>query len=121
MIIGVAIISGCMFIGFLVGDILGYLIGVESNVGGVGFAMFLLLIVTDKIKQKGYLTKEISDGMHFWQSMYIPIVIAMTATQNVIAAVNSGILAIVAGVVVVILGFILVWISSFLPNKERIE
>ena len=60
MITGVATIAGCMFAGFFAGDIIGQVIGVGSNVGGVGFAMFLLLIVTDKLKQKGKLTQNIS-------------------------------------------------------------
>ena len=114
MITGVATIAGCMFAGFFAGDIIGQVIGVGSNVGGVGFAMFLLLIVTDKLKQKGKLTQNISDGIQFWQSMYIPIVIAMTA-------VSSGILAIAAGVAVVLVGFIIVWLSSFLPDKNNKE
>lgn len=118
MIKGVATISVCMFVGFFAGDIIGQLIGVDSNVGGVGFAMFLLLIITDKLKKKGKLTNEISDGIGFWQAMYIPIVIAMTATQDVVAAVNSGFLAIAAGVCVVLLGFVLVWLSSFLPEGK---
>lgn len=121
MITGVATIAGCMFAGFFAGDIIGQVIGVGSNVGGVGFAMFLLLIVTDKLKQKRKLTQNISDGIQFWQSMYIPIVIAMTATQNVVAAVSSGILAIAAGVAVVLVGFIIVWLSSFLPDKNNKE
>lgn len=121
MINGVATIAACMFVGFFAGDVIGQLIGVDSNVGGVGFAMFLLLVVTDKLKKKGKLTDEISSGIGFWQSMYIPIVIAMTATQDVVAAVSSGFLAIAAGVCVVLLGFVLVWLSSFLPEGKTGE
>lgn len=121
MINGVAAIAACMFAGFFAGDVIGQLIGIDSNVGGVGFAMFLLLIVTDRLKRKGKLTNEISNGIGFWQAMYIPIVIAMTATQDVVAAVSSGFLAIAAGVSVVLVGFILVWLSSFLPGGKTKE
>lgn len=106
---------------FFAGDIIGEAIGIGSNVGGVGFAMFLLLLATDKMKERGKLSKDISEGIAFWQAMYIPIVIAMTATQDVVAAVSSGFLAIAAGIAVVLVGFILVWLSSFLPGSKVTE
>jgi malonate transporter MadL subunit len=40
--------------------------------------------------------------------MYIPIVVAMAAKQNVIAAVSSGWLAIVAGVAAVVASFAMI-------------
>lgn len=97
---------------------IGNLIGVDSSVGGVGFAMLFLLIVTDYLKTHDRLNQNLSDGISFWQSMYIPIVIAMTATQNVIAAINAVFMAILAGVLVVFIGFLIVWASSFLPDKS---
>lgn len=118
MINGVAIISACMFAGFFIGSVIGDLVGVGSNVGGVGFAMLLLLLVTDYLRRKDKLSKNISDGIMFWQSLYIPVVIAMTATQNVVQAVSAGSFAIVCGMIVVILGFVIVWGSSFLPKPK---
>ena len=38
VIYGLALLSGCFFGGMLLGDILGMITGVGSNVGGVGFA-----------------------------------------------------------------------------------
>ncbi len=38
-IYGVMLLSVCMFVGVLLGDILGVAVGVNSNIGGVGFAM----------------------------------------------------------------------------------
>ena len=46
VIYGVALLSGSMLVGLVAGDLLGQLIGVEANVGGVGIAMLLLLIFT---------------------------------------------------------------------------
>ena len=117
MIYGVAIIAACMLSGFFVGDVIGALIGIGSNVGGVGFAMLLLLVVTDRLSAKDKLSTDISQGIGFWQAMYIPIVIAMTATQDVVAAIDSGVLALAAGLLVVVIGFAIVWASSFLPQK----
>jgi hypothetical protein len=39
VIYGVALLSICMLAGVFVGDLLGDLIGVQANVGGVGIAM----------------------------------------------------------------------------------
>lgn len=118
MINGVAIISACMFAGFLVGGIIGQLTGVGSNVGGVGFAMLMLLLITDRMKKKGKLSEEISGGIKFWQSLYIPVVIAMTATQNVVQAAGSGSFAIICGIIVVAVGFMLVRVSSLLSGEK---
>ncbi len=121
MINGAAIISGCMLFGFFIGNIIGSLVGIDSNVGGVGFAMIMLLLITDRMESKGKMNDNISGGIKFWQSMYIPIVVAMTATQNVVAALDSGLLVILAGVSVVAIGFVIVWASSLLPGHGGIS
>ena len=43
-----------MLVGSLLGDILGKLIGVQANVGGVGIAM-LLLIFLSSLKKNSFL------------------------------------------------------------------
>jgi malonate transporter MadL subunit len=40
--------------------------------------------------------------------MYIPIVVAMAAKQNVVAAISSGWMAIVAGVAAVVVSFAMI-------------
>jgi malonate transporter MadL subunit len=47
MIFGVALLAICTLLGLLLGDMLGVAIGVKANVGGVGFAMILLLLATE--------------------------------------------------------------------------
>ena len=54
-------------------------------------------------------------GIHFWSAMYIPIVVAMAAKQNVIAALSSGWVAIVAGVAAVVISF------GFIPVLDRMH
>ena len=44
MIYGVALLAGCMFVGSFLGNVLGLLTGLNSDIGGVGFAMILLLL-----------------------------------------------------------------------------
>ena len=49
--------------------------------------------------------------------MYIPIVIAMAAKQNVVAAVSSGWLAVVAGVAAVVVSFAMIPLLSRLGRR----
>jgi malonate transporter MadL subunit len=101
VIYGVAILAASMIFGVAAGDVLGRLIGVEANVGGVGFAMLVLIFVTDHLRRTGRLCPVSEGGIAFWSAMYIPIVVAMTAQQNVVAALSGGPVAIIAGVVTV--------------------
>lgn len=101
IIYGVAILSACMLAGAFVGDLLGKLIGVQANVGGVGFAMLLLIFVTDWLRRRHKLCEITQKGIGFWSAMYIPIVVAMAAQQNVVAALSGGPVAILAGILAV--------------------
>jgi len=115
VIYGVALLSFCMLVGMYLGDMLGSFIGVQANVGGVGIAM-LLLIVLANVKRKGFQIGGVTEkGIHFWSAMYIPIVVAMAAKQNVIAALSSGWVAIFAGVAAVVISF------GFIPVLDRMH
>ncbi|WP_019986765.1 malonate transporter subunit MadL [Rudanella lutea] len=103
VIYGVAVLAFCYVMGQLAGEFLGQLIGVDANVGGVGFAMLLLILFNDWFTKKGYTDRLTEGGIQFWSQMYIPIVVAMSATQNVKVAVSSGLIAVLAGVVPVLL------------------
>ena len=120
IIYGVALLSVCMLIGVFVGDILGQLIGVQANVGGVGIAMLLLLVVSNLHGHRFKLDTPTEAGINFWNAMYIPIVVAMAAKQNVIAALSSGWMAIIAGVAAVAASFALIpVISRFGRGTQR--
>ncbi len=108
MIYGVALLSFCMLVGVFVGDVLGALIGVQANVGGVGIAMLMLIILSNLSHHKFHLSAPTEKGVNFWSAMYIPIVVAMAAKQNVIAAVSSGWMAIIAGVAAVAVSFAMI-------------
>jgi len=47
--------------------------------------------------KKGLLTGDSEFGIKFWSAMYIPIVVAMSMNQNVLAAIKGGPCAILAG------------------------
>lgn len=108
VIYGVAILSFCMLAGVLAGDLLGELIGVSANVGGVGIAMLLLIALSNLSHRRLQLGSLTEGGINFWNAMYIPIVVAMAASQNVIAAVSSGWMAIIAGVLAVAASFAMI-------------
>ncbi len=114
VIYGVALLSFCMLAGVFVGDVLGELIGVQANVGGVGFAMLLLIVLSNLSSKRFKLKPMTESGIGFWSAMYIPIVVAMAARQNVIAALSSGWMAIIAGVAAVAASF------AMIPVLDRI-
>ncbi len=104
-IYGVALLAICTLLGAFLGDLLGQVLGVKANVGGVGIAMMLLIGVRLWLSRRGALTHGIKIGVEFWAMMYIPIVVAMAAQQNVVAAVEGGPMVVIAAVVTVGLCF----------------
>jgi malonate transporter MadL subunit len=107
-IYGTAVLSICLLVGLAMGRVLGDLVGVEANVGGVGFAMVLLILTTDWLRRRNRLKPESEAGILFWSSLYIPIVVAMAATLNVRGAIHGGAVALLAAVVGVAICFSLV-------------
>ena len=57
-------------------------------------------------------------GVTFWKSMFIPAVIAMTATQDVIHMLSSSIVAIVAGVSAVSVSYLVLYGLHRLDEKK---
>jgi malonate transporter MadL subunit len=108
IITGVAVLAGCFLVGMLIGEFLGLLMGVDANVGGVGFAMVLLVLVTHRMRRAGMLPSATEQGVFFWSAMYIPIVVAMAATQNVVSAVAGGPMALLVGLAALVAGALLV-------------
>jgi malonate transporter MadL subunit len=112
VIFGVALLAICMLCGIFLGETLGLLLGIDANVGGVGLAMIMLVLVVDYYKKRGKLSQPAQDGLSFWSAMYIPIVIAMSANQNVAGALDGGPLAILAGIAAVVISWMVVPILS---------
>jgi len=111
-IYGVAILAGCYLAGKLLGELLGIALGIDGNVGGVGFAMALLVWVNTYRSRQAGMPPQTAEGILFWSAMYIPIVVAMSATQNVKAALTGGWVALSVGVLVTLLCFFLVPLLS---------
>jgi len=119
MIYGVALLAGCMFLGSLVGNILGLITGLGSDIGGVGFAMLLLLLVTNSKKITEKMPKGYEKGLDFWKAMYIPVVIAMAASQNVYQALSGGWIALIAGLAAVGVAFLLLILLNRMAAKKN--
>ena len=92
----------------LIGDMLGVVLGVKANIGGVGFAMLFLIIISTWAQKKGLMKEPEEQGIKFWSAMYIPIVVAMSSIQNVAAALSGGVVALAGGALAVAVGFLLI-------------
>ncbi|MFK8049143.1 MAG: malonate transporter subunit MadL [Halioglobus sp.] len=117
IIYGVALLSFCLLAGVFIGELLGQLIGVRANVGGVGISMLLLIFLSHLPAIKTKLETGAAAGVLFWNAMYIPIVVAMAAKQDVVAAIDGGWLAIAAGVAAVLVSFALVPVLSIRADR----
>lgn len=127
IIYGVGILALCTLVGTIVGDLLGILLSVKSNVGGVGIAMILLIFIRLWMHKRGLMIPETEKGVTFWGTMYIPVVVAMAAQQNVVSALSSGHLALFAAVgSVVVCTFTIAALSRYkkgepLPKENEQE
>ncbi len=108
MIYGVALLAACFLAGRMIGEWLGQLIGIEANVGGVGFSMILLILVTQWLHHKDRLKLQTETGILFWSNLYIPVIVAMSAIQDVNGAISSGMIAVLAGIIPTAVCFLLV-------------
>jgi len=112
VIYGVALLAGCFLSGIFLGDVLGAVLGVQANVGGVGIAMLLLILISDALIKRGRLKPVTREGVVFWSAIYIPVIVAMAARQNVVTALDGGLMAFLAGALAVLASFLLVPVIS---------
>ncbi|HAK80824.1 MAG TPA: malonate transporter subunit MadL [Runella sp.] len=121
VIYGVALLAFCYLVGQVVGEYLGSWLGVEANVGGVGFAMLLLIVINSWLEKQGKLDNLTQSGIQFWNQMYIPIIVAMASTQNVKLAVSSGAVALLAGALPVAICYLTIpyLTKAFKPSTEQ--
>ena len=86
VIFGTSLLAICFVVGMYLGDLLGVALGVKANVGGVGLAMILLIFAKMWLEKHHLMPKATEAGVGYWGAMYIPIVVAMAAQQNVVVA-----------------------------------
>lgn len=107
-IYGTALLSLSLLVGLSLGRIIGKMVGLDADVGGVGIAMILLILCCDWMHRRGFMKPPTEGGITFWGQIYVPIVVAMAASQNVLGALSGGVMAILAGVLGVAVCFVLV-------------
>lgn len=118
VILGTALLAACYLLGIFIGDGIGALIGVKANVGGVGIAMLLLVASQHFLRRFGHLAPQTERGITFWAMMYIPVVVAMAATQNVLVAFKSGPVALLAAAGTVALCFVTISVINRLIHRR---
>jgi malonate transporter MadL subunit len=121
LVYGVAVLAGCFITGQIIGEVLGRLLGIDANVGGVGFAMLLLILVNQWMHKRKLFSAEMEKGVLFWSNMYIPVIVAMAAIQNVKAAVSSGMIAILAGIIPTIICFMLIPVIAKMSKSNAVN
>jgi malonate transporter MadL subunit len=107
-IYGTALLSLCLLAGLTAGRLLGAVIGVDADIGGVGIAMILLILGCEALQRRELMKAPTQSGIVFWAQMYVPIVVAMAASQNVLGALSGGLMAILAGLSGAVICFVLV-------------
>lgn len=121
-IYGFGLVAICMYIGSFLGMSLGKVLGISGNVGGVGFAMLLLVAITNYLESKGKpLSERTQNGIRLLSALYIPIIVAMASRQNVVAAFSGGAIAFLAGGLATIGAMMLVPLIMKLTVKESKE
>lgn len=118
-ILGFGFIGLCMFLGSFIGVLVGKGLGINENVGGVGFAMLFLVLITNYLESKGKAFSEgTSRGIKLLSALYIPVVVAMSSIQNVVAAFGSGMVAFLAGAIATVGSLLLIPVITKLVTKK---
>tara|TARA_Y100001970_G_scaffold215788_1_gene264124 strand:+ start:463 stop:819 length:357 start_codon:yes stop_codon:yes gene_type:complete len=112
VIYGIALLGICTLVGLFLGEMLGLIFGIDANVGGIGIAMFLLMYLSSSLNTRFEIDEASEKGITFWSMIYIPIVVAMAAKQNVVGALDGGVMALMAGILVVIISFLFIPVIS---------
>ena len=116
-IYGLAILTALFLLGETIGYSLGKLLNV-GDVGGVGFAMLFLILLTNT----KYWNEKVSDktklGIKFIGAIYVPIIVAMVLQSNIIGAFKGGLVAFLAGGIAVV-GMLL--LNHYFQNMQKLK
>jgi len=118
IIYGTTLLALCHLAGLFLGDLLGQAIGVKANVGGVGIAMLLLIFARLYLHKRGLMPAATEAGVSFWGAMYIPVVVAMAATQNVVTALRGGPVALLGAIGAVLVCGVCIALINRTGNAE---
>lgn len=116
IIYGTALLAACHLLGIFLGDLLGQLLGVKTNVGGVGIAMLLLMLARLYMLKHHKMPKLTELGVEYWGAMYIPVVVAMAAQQDMVSALRGGPVALLSALAAVVVCAVTI---SFINRNEK--
>ncbi len=111
--------SLCLLTGLTVGQLIGAALGVDADIGGVGIPLILLILGSDALQSRGLMKAPMESGIVFWGQMYVPIVVAMAASQNVCGVLSGGLMAILAALTAVAASFVLVAVLAKSGSEEE--
>ena len=96
--------------------------GHQTNRGRVHRARSaVLLLIGARLyaHHRGWLTALSEAGVSYWGALYIPVVVAMAAQQNVVAALRGGPVALIAAIGSVLLcGVFVSFINRLEPDTD---
>lgn len=122
IIYGTALLAVSYLLGVYIGGLLGQILGVDANIGGVAIAMVLLIVGKEMLAKRGLLPKSTQFGVLYWAGMYIPIVVAMAAGQNVVAALSGGMVAAIVSVIALTATvFVVRWLNKMANDYDTYE
>lgn len=120
IIYGTALLAVCHLLGIFIGDLLGQALGVKTNVGGVGIAMLLLIFARLYMQQSDRLPKLTELGVEYWGAMYIPVVVAMAAQQDMVSALRGGPVALLSAIAAVAACAVVIAIINRMERPEAL-
>jgi len=120
IIYGTALLAACHLLGIVLGDLLGKAMGVHTNVGGVGIAMLLLVCIRMYMQSKDMLPKLTEIGVEYWGALYIPVVVAMAAQQDVVAALRGGPVAVLSALGAVLVCACVIAVINRMEKPEAV-
>ncbi|KAB8044930.1 malonate transporter subunit MadL [Janthinobacterium aquaticum] len=120
IIYGTALLAICHLLGIILGDLLGRAMGVHANVGGVGIAMLLLIAARIYMHRLNWLPAMSERGVEYWGAMYIPVVVAMAAQQDVVAALRGGPVALLAALGAVVACALVIALINRMETPQQV-
>ncbi len=101
IIYGTALLALCHLLGIFLGDLLGQALGVRPTSAAWASRCCCSSRRASTCNRKGILPKLTELGVEYWGAMYIPVVVAMAAQQDMVSALRGGPVALLSALAAV--------------------
>lgn len=113
IIYGTALLAVSYLLGVFLGGLLGKILGVEANIGGVAIAMILLIVGKELLAKKAISLSLPSLVFYTGQVCISLSLLLWLQGQNVVAALSGGMVAAVVSVIALTATvFVVRWLNS---------